>query len=397
VGSNPIYPEFTINTLELSPDQQKVLEDLQDWFSAKDKPQYITLGGYAGTGKTTLIAWFRQQLHKQNTELKVAFCSYTGKAARVLRTRLNEEHAIHRHDSISTIHALIYTPIENDRKEIVGWERKQDMAYNLIIVDEASMIDTDIWNDLLRYQIPILAVGDHGQLPPIKGNFNLMQTPQLRLEKIHRQAEGNPIIALSILAREEGEIPVGKFAPGVRKLRQVEDPEFVDDLRRYSEERLILCGYNTTRVKLNKYIRNLREFESEFPRTGDRVICLRNNHTEQIYNGMLGTIRSIGVADADWYDAEIDLDNEESIYRGKILASQFNSTEAINFTDQRYRSIKGDLFDFGYAITVHKAQGSQAPRVILFEERFKQMDEEMWRRWLYTAVTRAESELFIIA
>ena len=59
--------------------------------------------------------------------------------------------------------------------------------------------------------------------------------------------------------------------------------------------------------------------------------------------------------------------------------------------------MRGDLFDFGYALTVHKAQGSQAKRVILFEERFSQMTDDEWRRWLYTAVTRAEEELFIFS
>ncbi len=383
--------------MELSPDQQQALDNLMAWFNDPNRNQFVTLGGYAGTGKTTLIAWFRQQLHKQNAELRVAFCSYTGKAARVLRLRLQEEQAVYRQDSISTIHALIYSPMVNNQEEIVGWERKQEMPCDLIIVDEASMVDVDIWNDLLAYQVPILAVGDHGQLPPIKGNFNLMQTPELRLEQIHRQAQGNPIIALSILAREQGEIPAGKFAPGVRKFKQTDDPELLDELlRKYSDDRLILCGYNNTRVKLNKHIRGLREYESEFPRSGDRVICLRNNHTKQIYNGMLGTIESLEVADSEWYNAIIELDNEDQAFRGMILQSQFNNSEAINFTNQRSRAGKGDLFDFGYALTVHKAQGSQAKRVILFEERFKQMDAEMWRRWLYTAVTRAEEELFII-
>jgi len=57
--------------------------------------------------------------------------------------------------------------------------------------------------------------------------------------------------------------------------------------------------------------------------------------------------------------------------------------------------MKGDLFDFGYALTVHKAQGSQAKKVILFEERFSKMDDTDWKRWLYTAITRAEEELLI--
>lgn len=69
---------------------------------------------------------------------------------------------------------------------------------------------------------------------------------------------------------------------------------------------------------------------------------------------------------------------------------------AMNFTNKRSRIMGGDLFDFGYALTVHKAQGSQAETVILFEERFSKMDNEQWRRWLYTGVTRAEKNLYII-
>jgi ATP-dependent exoDNAse (exonuclease V) alpha subunit len=75
---------------------------------------------------------------------------------------------------------------------------------------------------------------------------------------------------------------------------------------------------------------------------------------------------------------------------------QFNSKEPLNFTDKRRTIMAGDLFDFGYAVTVHKAQGSEAKKVILFEERFRQMEDEMWARWLYTAVTRAQEELYII-
>jgi len=54
------------------------------------------------------------------------------------------------------------------------------------------------------------------------------------------------------------------------------------------------------------------------------------------------------------------------------------------------------LFDWGYALTVHKAQGSEADQVVLFEERFSFYDDEMWNRWLYTAVTRAKNELYWI-
>ena len=105
---------------------------------------------------------------------------------------------------------------------------------------------------------------------------------------------------------------------------------------------------------------------------------------------MLGTITSIERVDDDWYNATIELDDEAFPFTGLISRTQFGSTEALNFTDKRSRIQTGDLFDFGYAMTVHKAQGSQAKRVVLFEERFAKMTEDEWRKWLYTAITRAE-------
>ncbi|HOW90516.1 MAG TPA: ATP-binding domain-containing protein, partial [Elusimicrobiales bacterium] len=97
----------------------------------------------------------------------------------------------------------------------------------------------------------------------------------------------------------------------------------------------------------------------------------------------------------DWYSAEIDMDDSAKPYSGLVYAPQFGAPSGVNFTKDRVLASRGDLFDFGYALTVHKAQGGQARRVVMFEERFQKMDDEMWRRWLYTAVTRAEEELYI--
>lgn len=388
--------------IDLSHDQKSVLENLLIWFSDKHKPQFITLGGYAGTGKTTLISILRKKIHlinKKRKKFKVAFISFTGKAARVLDIKLRESKAVYPQDYVGTIHSLIYSPIVNSKEEIVGWERRDKVMYDLIIVDEASMVNEIIWNDLCSYKIPIVVVGDHGQLPPIKGSFNLMESPVLKLEEIHRQARDNPIIKLSIIARKYGFIPAGDYADKVKKISRsdAESQEAVEDLlHSYNKDTFILCGYNKTRVKLNNFVRNALDFESPIPTSGDRVICLRNNHIKKIYNGMLGTVQSIEKQDNDWYFAEIMLDNEKKIYKGLISSQQFGNLTPINFTQERRKIMKGDLFDFGYAMTVHKAQGSQAKRIILFEERFRQMDDIQWQRWLYTAVTRAIEELFII-
>ena len=167
--------------------------------------------------KTTLIAEVRKELHKLDPKLKVGFASYTGKAARVLRNKLTDATVVLPQDTIGTIHSLIYSPMVNEKEEIIGWKTKDKLDRQLIIIDEASMIDAMIWNHLLRYQIPMIVVGDHGQLPPIKGNFNLMQKPHLKLEEIHRQAQENPIINLSIQIRQTGTIENGRYSDTVRK------------------------------------------------------------------------------------------------------------------------------------------------------------------------------------
>lgn len=384
----------------LSPDQKIGLHQILDWYTKHSKEkQYITLGGYAGTGKTTLIAVLRKKLNKIDNKLRVGFASYTGKATRVLGTKLHEAKINLKKDSVSTIHSLIYSPIINERQEITGWKRKEKIDRDIIIIDEGSMIDETIWHHLLAYKIPIVVVGDHGQLPPVTGTFNLMEKPDVKLQEIHRQAAKNPIIALSKQARTHGFIKPGDYSDTVKKIdMQISDngDALQEMLYNFRIDTLVLCGYNRTRIRFNLMIRGILGFETAYPTQGDRVICLRNNQKARIYNGMLGTIVMIEKQDDDWYHAEIMMDGEDKKYRGLISVGQFNNTP-LNFTDRRRYIMKGDLFDFGYALTVHKAQGSQAKRVILFEERFKRMTQEQWNRWLYTAVTRAEEELYIFS
>jgi len=384
--------------VQLSEDQERALASLLGWVKNPARRPYITLGGYAGTGKTTLIAVFKNELLKLNKAARLAFCSYTGKAAQNLKNKLRDAGTLSARDSVSTIHGLIYNPLEAEDGRIAGWSRKDELERDLIIVDEASMVDGAIWADLLSYNIPIVAVGDHGQLPPISGKFNLMQAPELLLTQIHRQAAGNPIIQVSEHARATGLVPPRRYGPGVVKYLKDDcdaQERSGELLEGWSPETLILCGYNNTRNRINQFIRANRGFEGPAPASGDRVICLRNNHKKAVYNGMLGTITSIMPAQKDWYQAEIQLDDRERPYDGLIYAPQFGAKTGINFTADRRLAAIGDLFDFGYALTVHKAQGSQARRVVMFEERFAQMDDDMWRRWLYTGVTRAEEELYL--
>jgi exodeoxyribonuclease-5 len=383
---------------ELSDKQQSAVKNILGWYQGGNN-QYITLGGYAGTGKTTLMGFLSKVLREKDKKIKIAFCSFTGKASRVLQRKLRDTNSIYKYDYTGTIHRLIYRPVTDDKGEVINWERMatDEFLYDLIVVDEASMITRNIWNDLLSFKKPILAVGDHGQLPPIDGNFNLMENPQLRLEEIYRQQINNPIIKVSEIARKYGKIPVEEFSNTVKKLdkKNPDTGELLESMfESYDTDTMVLTGYNRSRVRLNQGIRQLLGFETPTPSQGDRVICLKNNHKEEIFNGMMGTVLNVIEGNLDgyeYYDAEIELDEEDYPYFGKISKDQFGQQGTTN------NVIDGvDLFDFGYALTVHKAQGSQAKRVVVFEERFSRMDDEMWRRWLYTAVTRAVEELYIV-
>jgi exodeoxyribonuclease-5 len=393
-----------MDELSFSSDQAQALERLRAWSLAPEGGS-ITLGGYAGTGKTTVIAMLRHELDDARPDLRVAFCSYTGKASQVLRLTLTENGTLLPQDSCGTIHALLYTPLMDDDGGIKGWYRSKEIQADLIILDEASMVTDSIWQDLLSTDIPIIAVGDHGQLPPVEGSFNLMKKPDLLLEHIHRQAEGNPIIKLAEEARKTGKIPVGVFSDGVRKLSYAtHEASDIDDLvdhllSNLHEDMLLLCGYNKTRVSLNRSVRQKLGRESDEPEGGDRVVCLKNTYKNPggpIYNGMVGRIEYIEPDGEHWYATSIDFPEDGRTFDGRISRHQFNQSSVVMRVPDLEQKKIGERFDFGYALTVHKSQGSQAKTVLLFEERFPKSDDEAWRRWLYTAVTRARENLYIV-
>lgn len=391
-------------SLDLSSDQSRALEALLTWIK-KPTSRSLTLGGYAGTGKTTLISVLRRELVNLFPEYSVAFAAFTGKASQVLRTTLEEHRALFAQDSCSTIHKLLYTPSIDKEGRLIAWKKTTTLEADLLILDEASMITDGLWMDLCSFGIPIIAIGDHGQLPPIGSSFNLLQKPDLTLEQIHRQAEGNPILRLAEEARHFGRITPGTYAKQVRKFsHQVQEPHEINDVidhlfSNYHDDMLILCGRNKTRVQLNQAIRAKQGRESAEPEGGEKVVCLKNIYNGislPIYNGMTGTIERIRSEGAHWYDAEIDFAEDNRHYTGRINRSQFHAMSLVEHVEGLEAKQIGDRFDFGYALTVHKAQGSQAKTVILFEERFEKADDESWRRWLYTAVTRARENLYII-
>ena len=400
--------EGRVRESDLSPDQRAAYNALCRWFAVSDgNGGVITLGGFAGTGKSTVISVFA----RAHQDLSVAYCAFTGKAANVLKQKLRDAGVPHP-DYVGTIHRLIYRGAKNLRDEIIHWDRVENLNYDLIVVDEASMLSDDIYNDLRSFNIPILAVGDHGQLAPVEGRFNLMEKPDLRLEKVHRQAEGSPIISLATFIREEGELPeriqesenVRVIDP--RQLREGLGKLFRPDM---SETDLlssaILCYTNSKRRMANALVRNIRwGIADDAPvRPNDVLLCLRN--MLGVFNGMRARVISSMEHGEHWFWTHAVFDEDDIELKASMFRPQFNRNgtitryediEELGFAQAEWSKKIGMLFDFGYALTVHKAQGSSFKDVFLLYERPNMIEQEEWRRWLYTAVTRSSERLAIV-
>ncbi len=387
-----------LRSYQVTPEQKAVLREILLWLAKGTEPS-LTLGGYAGTGKTTLIATLRALLHVKKPKWRVAFAAYTGKASQVLSSRLQAMGSKYSKDSVSTLHSLLYAPITKG-EEVVGWQCKEELPFQFIVVDEASMLTPDIWKDLLSFGVPVLAVGDHGQLPPINETFNLMDEPDLFLETIHRQAAESPIIQVANFARTQGHIPLGNYGEGVKKfdMQSSEAQLLLDELAQtYTPDTLFLTGFNHSRSGLNHLVRAALSRNPDKPEVGDIVICLKNNWSKGIFNGMMGRIASLGekneVRELPVQQMVIeDPQTGKKLYSGSVFLGPF-LPKPLPLPKIFPRELA--FFDYGYALTVHKAQGSQAKKVIVLEERSQHMNDDEWRQWLYTAVTRAEEELIV--
>jgi len=376
-----------------------------------------TVGGYAGTGKTTLICELRKEIYKNFPNLSVAFVTFTGKASSVLQEKMERFGVVYPGDYVGTIHRLIYQPEvkwDNTLKThvIVGWKLKpeDEMLEDLIIIDEASMVSLDIWKDLIKFQKSIIAVGDHGQLPPIGNSFNLLKHSEFYLTEIHRQALNSPIIALSKFVREEGYVPFNKFfSKEVFKLSW-DHPvckSIWENKITFDEKLIILCGFNTTRAYLNDLVRERLGYKELVPYPNERIVCLVNNYSTKIMNGQIGTVLWVMPEDKNLCRITIDIETSQPIECmvskkcfGEVTYTMYDRSKK-SMRQREYANTKGlvnvDFFDYGYAMSVHKSQGSEWDKVILFEQRSQHWDDKYYARWLYTAITRSKEKLFIIS
>jgi exodeoxyribonuclease-5 len=382
-------------------------------------PFLIRVGGYAGTGKTFLLANLRREVAKFWGHLEIAFATFTGKASSVLKNRLIENNGIFGHDFIGTIHSLIYHPrtLYNPQLKkwiVVGWrlKKQEELFCDIIFIDEGSMVSKDLWKDLLKFGKPIVVVGDHGQLPPIgEGNFSLMHDPDFLLTEIHRQALNSPIIKLSKFIRENGYIPFKIKSKDVLKTSwKTEQCQDIWKEINFDENTMILCAFNTSRANINNIVRTKLGYTKIQPYPGERIVCLKNNRSSGIMNGQIASVLWYMPEANNLYRLTLYIEGEsdpiESVCSdkcfGQVSYSLYDENHKKDPSAARrglavWKGVPIDYFDYGNCISVHKSQGSEWDKIILFEQRSKHWDDNFYMKWLYTAVTRARKKLLVIA
>lgn len=422
--------------MDWSPQQDKALTRVDRWLRDPGDKQLFRLFGYAGTGKTTLARHLAE-----GVDGSVLFAAYTGKAASVLRASGAT--------NAQTLHSLIYNPKEKSRARLdelkqaleevqlmiheerqeaapdiqagYDWQppvhltdreqklrgeiraeeknaKRPDFSLNLesnlrdaslLVVDECSMVDEDMAMDILSFKVPVLVLGDPAQLPPVKGTgFFTDATPDIMLTEIHRQARDNPIIEIATRVRSGQRLERGAYGDSAVIARATPEVALASDQ--------VLVGLNRTRTSTNRRMRELKDFTgSPFPLAGEKLVCLRNDKDHGLLNGTL----HMSLTDSELLGGYVNLrirpeDNQDAeALLVPAHPEHFNGDpEQIGYWDRR----NAQEFTYGYALTVHKSQGSQWGRILIIDESsaFRQADTR--QKWLYTAITRAQDVVTIV-
>jgi exodeoxyribonuclease V len=401
-----------LREITLTDKQNKAKNEALDWYygretNGKEPNRIFTIAGLAGTGKSTIVSVIIAEMGLDYDE--VAFVAYTGMAASVLLRKGNK--------SAMTIHKLIYQaiPIEDANGIVTHFDfilktELDNKKIKLIVVDEVSMVNTPMLNDIQTFKVKTMALGDPGQLPPITGGNSLLENPDVFLDEVLRQALDNPIIWLSMLAREGKAIPHGTFGDRVQVVRR---NELYPEMFLHADQ--IIAGKNATVKALNAYHRKeILGIENPFPIVGDKLICLKNDWNYRItengveiflVNGLIGNLTSIENQKRPMlYKIGFQpnfLENEQfdKLFAEKMFFMNDKVKESINpkslyvFRKPIIDSYGIQEFQFGYAITGHKSQGSEFPNVLAFDEI---LNRSLVNKWRYTVMTRASERLIYV-
>ncbi len=414
--------------IKLTGDQERAKNLIVEWFVNTDD-QVFVLSGYAGTGKTFLIDYLVKAELKLKVGIEAVFVSPTGKAAANL---------VKNGTLAGTVHGLIYLRDEDnfdvdengeivEREELLFIKREKiDEKIKLIIIDEASMINEGVLRDLLSYNVKCLFCGDGAQLPPVNGTCPLLATPHYTMKEIVRQAADNPIIQVATMARNGEVIPYGNYGDKVCVIRK-NAISSAERKRLFLKANQIICGRNYTRNCINEEMRRYKGIPQDelLPIEGEKVICTLNDWEKpldqgkkfHLVNGIIGTAYDVKESldelatmefQADFLDYGVKVPFDTGIFTngkykhayGHRAVTLSDGTVVHEYNYEVLRRLKAVSeepicrFEFAYAVTCHKAQGSEFDFVIVFDESWAFGEERA--RWLYTAITRAKEKLLII-
>lgn len=404
-----------MSELAWSPQQEQALHDIEAWL--REPPtvynQVYRLDGYAGTGKSTLAREVNAMVGGG-----AAPCAYTGKAASVMARKGLP--------GATTVHSLIYTPAGDGKQKVreleeelrllerveekslglakrlsavrraldearrnsgpqfVLKEESEVSGAPLIILDEHTMVNERMGEDLLSFGVRCLVLGDPAQLPPVRGTGYFTQgQPNTLLTEIHRQAKGDPIIELATMVREGGVPVLGEYGRS-RVVTRID----AEDAVAHDQ---VLCGTNKKRVAINGRHRVIDGRTGFYPNAGERLVCLKNDRSLGLLNGTLwNATMDTPEPDPDDKQVFLRIEPEEGGVPIGVPAEVCLFVDELNARPD-WRSY-GQHFTYGYALTVHKSQGSQWDEVLLFDD----WGSEDHRRWLYTGITRAAQRLTLV-
>ena len=369
--------------------------------------KYTVISGYAGTGKSTLVKFIIEALDVSHD--KVCYATFTGKAAQVLAKKGNK--------NAMTLHKLLYDSIP---RPAGGFMRKpkQFLEYTVVVVDEVSMAPKSIMDRLFKHNVYVICLGDPFQLPPIdkEEDNHLLDHPHIFLDEIMRQAEESGIIRLTMDIRAQKPLELVKN----NEVQVLPAGSLSEGMMNWADQ--ILTATNLTRHSMNDYMRKMKGFGPE-PCDGDKVICLRNywdfcnlTNGDPLVNGSIGTLKNPepGLIHVPYYAynpgkinvlkgqfiSELDEDYgiinmDPKIIQGGESELEWRDKYKLGKLRERIGDVIPKEFAYGYAITCHKAQGSEWDKVLVLEEKFPNVPIEH-ARWLYTAATRAAEKLVIV-
>ena len=383
---------------------QQIAHDaiIKDYYSGK---QIIQLDEFAGTGKTYLIWEILKDLHLNLNQ--VMPMAYTGAASLVLRKR--------GFSNACTLHSGLYELVEvpdfgnidsqfgMPKKKLV-FQKKEFLPpdIKLFLIDEASMVPKSMVEDITSFGIPIIAVGDLNQLPPVgEPSGFLIDGKIYHLTEIMRQAENDPIVYLSSRARMGFPIKNGYFG----NVLVINNDEMLPAMYAYSD--IALCCTNRTRDTINQTVRHLAGFYSELPRIGERLICRRNNWNKcnedniSLVNGLIGTTLSqTDVLDPlDKHKFNVDFLPDGSIIPFSRLKANYeyfvsNYEHRNAMKNMRVNYDIGEFFEYAYAITVHLSQGNEFNKGMYIESFVSR--PQMQCQLNYTAITRFKQSMIYV-